>query len=192
MPADESFTVDPQTSAPVATREVLMELESTGTFATMQSQTTDELILIPYPKGTNGESANCARPGLIQNVYSASEHQAEAFAFLDWFTNSEEAAVILGTVRGVLPTEVQREALLANPEGISREDQVIIDCINVINQDENMHVFLPARWELTKQEWIPLRMLFLRQYLDIFPVKRQEKNILRKQIRCWIPIGKVT
>ena len=144
MPADESFAVDPQMDAPVASGKVLMELESTGTFATMQSQTEDQLTLIPYPRGENGESANCARPGLIQNVASTSAHPEECFAFLDWFTNSEEAALILGTTRGVLPTEVQRQALLNNSEGVSREDQIVIDCLDVINKDENMHTFLPG------------------------------------------------
>lgn len=141
LPVDESFSADIQTSAPVANRRCLMAMDSTGTFAIVQSQTEDELTLIPYPHGPNGESANCARPGLIQNVYSGSQNKEAAFKFLDWFTNSEEAAIILGTCRGVLPTEVQREALMASGN-VSRNDMVVINVIDAINKDTNMHTFL--------------------------------------------------
>ncbi len=143
LPADVSFTVEPQTAAPVAQGKVLMELESTGTFATMQSQTTDELGLIPYPLGPNGETANYARPGLIQNVYSGSKVKEDVFKFLDWFTNAEDAALILTTVRGVLPTVKQREAVMKVDGLLTRNDMVVIDCINKITASP-MHAFLPG------------------------------------------------
>ena len=140
-PSEANF--DEMISSPVATRRCAFCNINVGTFALIQSQTTDELAMIPFPVGPNGETANLARPGLILSVYSKSENPEEAIRFLDYFTNSPEAAKILKTSRGVLPTEVQRDALLEDESLLSREDKIVFDIINKIYAQENKQ-FLPG------------------------------------------------
>jgi ABC-type glycerol-3-phosphate transport system substrate-binding protein len=60
---------------------------------------------------------------LIESVFDKSRNKALAIDFLDWFANSPEAALILKTARGVLPSSIQREAVLANPTALSDIDK---------------------------------------------------------------------
>ncbi len=144
LPPEESFVVEGMTYAPVAHRDTLFDSCSLGTFSIFQSQTEDVLSVLPFPKGANGEQGDAARPGLIQNIYSGESDEviAACVDFLDWFTNSEEAALILGISRGVLPTDTQREAVL-NAEGyLTDDDMVYIDAINAIYEYGDMKAFL--------------------------------------------------
>ncbi len=133
LPPEESYVVDGMTYAPVAHRDTLFDSCSLGTFAIFQSQTEDSLAVLPFPKGPNGEQGDAARPGLILNVFESADEavKAEAVKFLDWFSNSPEAAVILGSTRGVLPTEVQRNAAI---EGgvLTAEDDLVWAVMNEI------------------------------------------------------------
>lgn len=142
LPPDESF-IGENFVSPVAQRLTMFDLVSTGSFSPFQSNTEDELDLIPLPVGANGETANTARPGLIQSIYSGSKVADEAAKFLDWFSNSPDAAKILRTTRGVLPTAAQREAVLSTEGLLDRNDMVVIDCIDKIYAGETL-VFLPG------------------------------------------------
>lgn len=143
LPPDQSFTTDTFTSAPVAQGITMFDFNSIGSFASVQSQTENELGVLPLPVGDNGESGNVNRPGLILSVYEGSAVKEEAAKFLDWFVNSTDAATILKMSRGVLPTSVQREALAAQPDLLSATDVVINDAVNQILQGE-LHTFVPG------------------------------------------------
>lgn len=78
--------------------------------------TEDTLDMVPMPLGPDGSSGEIARPGLIFNVAENSEHKEEAMKFIEWFTTSEDAAVILGNSRGTLPTTEQRQALIESDQ----------------------------------------------------------------------------
>jgi multiple sugar transport system substrate-binding protein len=134
MPPDESSQVEFFVNQPMASRKIFFNFEYSGGFAGIQGQTTDELIMIEWPddgKSREG-SAVRARPGLIESVFEKSRNKALAIDFLDWFVNSQEAALILKTARGVLPSSVQREAVLANPLALSDVDKKIFDITNKI------------------------------------------------------------
>lgn len=92
-------------------RMTAYEINYAGTYERYQDQTPDNLVPKAMPVGPNGEGGDLARPGLIFNVAKNSKHVEEAAKFIDWFTNSPEAARILKMSRGVLPTESQRAAL---------------------------------------------------------------------------------
>lgn len=143
LPPDESFSADSFTNAPIAQGRTMYEFNSIGTFNAVQSQTEDKLGVLKLPVGPNGETANSSRPGLILNLYSGSKAQDEAIKFLDWFTNSPEAAKILTVTRGVPPTAAQREALLENPDLLTEEDLIVIDVVNDIYAGDTL-VFLPG------------------------------------------------
>ena len=91
---------------------------------------------LPMPVGPNGESGDLARPGLIFSVSKNSKHVEEAAKFIDWFTNSPEAAKILKTSRGILPTEVQRAAMLEAGSEISEVDKKVMQVMDEILQRE--------------------------------------------------------
>ena len=112
------------------------EINYAGTFGRYQDQTTDDLQPLPMPVGPNGESGDLARPGLIFSVSKNSKHVAEAAKFIDWFTNSPEAAKILKTSRGILPTEVQRAAMLEAGSEISAVDEKVMRVMDEILQRE--------------------------------------------------------
>lgn len=115
---------------------VAYEINYAGTFGRYQDQTTDDLQPLPMPVGLNGESGDLARPGLIFSVSKNSKHVEEAAKFIDWFTNSPEAAKILKTSRGILPTEVQRAAMLEAGSEISEVDKKVMQVMDEILKRE--------------------------------------------------------
>jgi multiple sugar transport system substrate-binding protein len=99
----------------------------------IQSQTKDELDMIQYPNNHKGKGAAVsARPGLIQAVYAGSRNKALAIDFLQWLSSDPEAGKILKTVRGVLPSSAQVEALLSVPDALSENDKKVFDITNKI------------------------------------------------------------
>lgn len=143
LSADESANVDVFTASPVAQGLTMFEFGSTGTYAPVQSQTEDEIVLLPLPVGSKGETANASRPGLLLSIFQGTKHSEEAAKFLDWFTNSPEAVKSLKTTRGVPPTTTQREALLKEEGLLERSDMVVIDCVDKIFSSD-VNVFLPG------------------------------------------------
>jgi len=117
-------------------RDVAFEINYSGTFGRYQDQTDDILSMTPLPVGPNGESGDLARPGLIFSVAKNSEHVEEATKFIEWFTTSPEAAKILKTSRGVLPTTTQRQALLEEDGILSETDQKVMGVVDKILERE--------------------------------------------------------
>lgn len=143
LPPEESYNIDQFTSAAVAQGIAMFEFGSLGTFSAIQSQTENELGVLLLPVGPKGETANTSRPGLILSVFQGSKVQDESAKFLDWFTNSADAAKILKTCRGVPPTTTQRDAVMAEAGLLEKSDLVIIEAIDKIFQGETQ-VFLPG------------------------------------------------
>lgn len=136
LPPAESVTIDQFTMAPTSSRRVGLEPTSIPVFDSFQSQTDDELALLQYPVGPNGETANVASPGMLFSVAQNSKHPEEAIRFIEFMTNDTEAAKVLKNSRGVLPTEAQREAVLSEEGLLSSSDMVLIDMINKIYSTE--------------------------------------------------------
>ncbi|MDR2020111.1 MAG: extracellular solute-binding protein [Treponema sp.] len=133
LPPDESALLGGANDQHIGQRKTFCSFEYSGTFGMFQSQTLDELSMIEYPNNHKGKGvAVSARPGLVEGVSSRSKNKALAVDFLNWFANSPDAALILKNVRGVLPSAVQREALLANSELLTVPDQKISAIINQI------------------------------------------------------------
>ncbi len=133
-PADISTMNDFSANSLLLQRVVAMETNFTGSYGRFQDQTQDELVMVPYPEGPNGEAADSARPGIIMSVFEGSDKQEAAVRFLDFMTNSEEAALELKTCRGVLPTEVQRTALIAADGVMSENDVKVMEVVDQIMQ----------------------------------------------------------
>lgn len=113
-------------------RLVAFEINFAGTFGRFQDQMKDDLDMLPFPVGPNGETADVARPGIIFSVFKQSKHIDEAAKFIDFFTNSPEAAKVLKTCRGVLPTEVQRKELLETEGVLTDTDKKVMSVVDEI------------------------------------------------------------
>lgn len=136
-PADISSTNDFSANSLLIRGEVAFEINYSGTFGRFQDQTDDKLSMEPLPEGPDGETGDLARPGLIFSVAKNSEHVEEATEFIEWFTTSPEAAKVLKTSRGVLPTETQREALLDEGDDVlSDTDQKVMKVVDRILERE--------------------------------------------------------
>jgi multiple sugar transport system substrate-binding protein len=126
MPPDEVATLSSHVDVPIARRKTFFAFEYSGSFAMYQSQTKDELDMIEYPHDGKGKgNAVSARPGIILSVYSKAKNKPLAVDFIRYFANDPAAGLILKTVRGVLPSTTQREAVLANPTALSDVDKKI-------------------------------------------------------------------
>ncbi len=113
-----------------------------STFGQFQNETEDELSMITVPTGPNGESGATSRPGITLSVFSGSENPQAAADFISWFISSEEAAVILGTSRGVFSGATQRDALLATGS-LSEIDQIVFEATDYYASNE-MKLFYPG------------------------------------------------
>jgi multiple sugar transport system substrate-binding protein len=133
LPPDETATLQSQVNAPIGTRKTFLEWNYSGTFAMIQSQTKDELDMIQYPNNHKGRGAAVsARPGLVQAVFAGSKNKALAVDFLQWLSSDPEAGKVLKTVRGVLPSGAQVEALLSMPDALSENDKKVFAITNAI------------------------------------------------------------
>ena len=113
-----------------------------ATFSQFQNETEDELGMILMPAGPNGERSETSRPGITLSVSKNSKSPEEAVKFLDWFINSEEAALQLGTCRGVFSGEKQRNAMM-NSGTLSEIDKKVFEVTNAYAANE-MKMFYPG------------------------------------------------
>jgi multiple sugar transport system substrate-binding protein len=135
LPPAETATLASQIDSPIATRKTFLAFDYTGTFAMYQSQTKDNLEMIEYPNNRRGKGAAVsARPGLIESIFIGSRNQPLAIDFLQWISTDPAAGKILKTVRGVLPSSRQVEALLADPASLSDVDKKVFAVTNAVYQ----------------------------------------------------------
>jgi multiple sugar transport system substrate-binding protein len=133
MPPDETAALSSHVDVPIASRKTFLAFDYSGTFGMYQSQTNDELEMIPYPHDGKGKgNAVSARPGIILSVYSGSKNKDLAIDFIKYFANDPAAGKILKAVRGVLPSSIQRDALLADPDALSVLDKKIFAIVDQI------------------------------------------------------------
>ena len=102
-----------------------------STFEQYQNESKDELGMIMIPQGKNGERAETARPPMTFSIFSGTKYPEAAAKFVDWFVNSDDAAKILNTCRGVFATESQRNVLL-NTDGALND--VSTKVFNITNE----------------------------------------------------------
>jgi multiple sugar transport system substrate-binding protein len=135
LPPAETATLASQIDSPIASRKTFLAFDYTGTFAMYQSQTGDDLEMIQYPNNRRGRGAAVsARPGLIESIFINSRNQPLAVDFLQWISGDPAAGKILKTVRGVLPSSKQVDAVLADPASLSDVDKKVFAITNAVYQ----------------------------------------------------------
>ncbi|WP_319560671.1 extracellular solute-binding protein [Marispirochaeta sp.] len=134
-PPEQSAINDLSANSLLVKRVTAFEINWAGSFYNYQDQMKNDLIMAPLPVGSNGETGDVARPGIIFSVFKKTKHQQEAAKFIDFFTNDPEVALILKTSRGVLPTESQRTALMES-DALSSTDKKVMAIMNQIMKRE--------------------------------------------------------
>jgi multiple sugar transport system substrate-binding protein len=126
--AEVSVSADDNQNSPIVTGKVGMLALSLGSYARFQSNTTDNLVFVPFPQGEYNNNELAA--GVIASLSSASENQDEAAEFLDFIINDVEAGLILGTEVGIPANAERREALLE--AGLDEAGKVVFTLNNWI------------------------------------------------------------
>ncbi len=135
-PTDLSAMNDDSANSLLVQGLVAFDFGWAGTLGRYQDQTTDDIQPLPLPVGKNDAVGDVARPGLIFSLANNSKNKEEAAKFIEWFTISPEAAKILKNCRGVLPTDVQRSALLNSDVKLSKTDEKVMSVIGEVQKRE--------------------------------------------------------
>jgi oligogalacturonide transport system substrate-binding protein len=94
----------------------MLHVWSSG-FDKISAGKTSNLVVKPFPVlGNAKDSGIIVRPSQILAANNRSANKDEAAKFINFFLNDAEAAVILGTVRGIPSTTIARETL--NQKGL--------------------------------------------------------------------------
>ncbi|WP_141504634.1 ABC transporter substrate-binding protein [Paenibacillus luteus] len=139
-PPDISATSDDSANSLVVTRRAAFVPIASSSFSRFQSQTKDELGMIIMPQ--NKDTGRSIKPGASQviSINASTKHADAAAKFIDFFINDTEAAKVLKTSRGVLPTQVQRDELLKD-SALSDGDKKNIALIGEASQLEGLVTF---------------------------------------------------
>lgn len=126
--AEVSVSADDNQNSPIINRGVGMLALSLGSYARFQSNTTDELVFVPFPQGeyNNNELAG----GVIASMSADGDHQEQAADFLNFIINDVEAGMILGTEVGI-PANAERRAALLEA-GLDEAGEVVFTLNNWI------------------------------------------------------------
>ncbi|GHT63210.1 sugar ABC transporter substrate-binding protein [Spirochaetia bacterium] len=132
LPPAESVNLQQQ-DLPFLHRKTLMGFQFASWFGYYQGMTKDELVMIEYPHDGKGKGAAVfAKPGLITCVYANSKNPRVAVDFINYLANDPEVGKTLKSVRGVLPSTSQRNAVLSSPGILTDTDQKVFSIVGQI------------------------------------------------------------
>ncbi|MGW8482066.1 ABC transporter substrate-binding protein [Microbacterium sp. NPDC055903] len=124
---NESYAAGLSGSA-ISTNQVAMGMAWHAQLTAYQAANGGNLVLLKLPQPAD-EKPDFYKPSMYWTVSSQSEHPAEAALLVDYFLNSETAAKIIGTDRGIPANE---NTLAAIESDLSETDQAAIEYQNRI------------------------------------------------------------
>lgn len=141
-PPDLSATSDDSANSLIVKGKAAFVPIASSSFSRFQSQTKNTLDMVMMPQSAT--TGRTVMPGTSQviSISANSKHPEAAAKFLNFFVHDTDAAKVLKTTRGVLPTKAQREALLSISE-LSEGDQKNIALIQAINNLEGSTIAFP-------------------------------------------------
>lgn len=96
-----------------------------------QELTEDKLGLLVFPKGSVNQGLVSPVPGQFLTAYAKTEHPEAVAKFIDFFVNDPEAALILGSDRGVPASSKIRDVLAAQS---TPTDKVLYDFVSAVSR----------------------------------------------------------
>ncbi|MCM3700823.1 ABC transporter substrate-binding protein [Paenibacillus macerans] len=141
-PPDLSATSDDSANSLIVKGKAAFVPIASSSFSRFQSQTKNTLDMVMMPQSAS--TGRTVLPGTSQvlSISATTKHPEEAAKFLNFFVHDTDAAKVLKTTRGVLPTEEQQEALLSTAD-LSEGDKKNIDLIQAINKLEGVAISFP-------------------------------------------------
>ncbi|MDF2964359.1 MAG: putative secreted protein [Paenibacillus sp.] len=113
-PPDIAAADDSNQNSTLVKRQAAMQFRGASIFSRLQSNTKDELAMVPIPRDKFiGDSALLE---VIMTINKNSKHQEEVAKFINFFINDLEAAKLLKNVRGVSSNSEVRDMLANAPE----------------------------------------------------------------------------
>jgi multiple sugar transport system substrate-binding protein len=113
-PPDIAAADDSNQNSPLVKRQAAMQFRGASIFGRLQSNTKDELAMVPVPR--DQFSGDAAITEVIMTINKNSKHQDEVAKFIDFFINDLDAAKLLKNVRGVSSNSKVRDMLANSPE----------------------------------------------------------------------------
>lgn len=117
----------------LATNKVAIGTAYNTQITALRAASGQDLRLLKLPRDGAEGKPDYYKPSMYWSASSQSDHPAEAAAFIDFMLNSDAAAEILKTERGIPANTEVRGALEA---GLSADDQLAVDYLNAIEPGE--------------------------------------------------------
>jgi multiple sugar transport system substrate-binding protein len=117
----------------LATNKVAIGTAYNTQITALRAASGQDLRLMKLPRDGAQNKPDYYKPSMYWAVSAQSEHPAEAAVFVDFMLNSDAAAEILKTERGIPANTEVRESLEAE---LSPDDQLAVDYLNAIDPGE--------------------------------------------------------
>lgn len=141
-PPDLSATSDDSANSLIVKGKVAFVPIASSSFSRFQSQTKNTLDMVMMPQSATTQRTVLPGTSQLLSISTTTKHPEEAAKFLNFFVHDTDAAKVLKTTRGVLPTEEQQEALLSTSD-LSEGDKKNIALIQSINKLEGVTIAFP-------------------------------------------------
>ncbi|GBG10569.1 hypothetical protein PAT3040_05316 [Paenibacillus agaridevorans] len=133
-PPDVAAADDSNQNSPLVTRQAAMQFRGASIFGRLQSNTQDELAMVPVPR--DQFSSDAAITEVIMTVNTHSKQQEEVAKFIDFFINDLDAARILKNVRGVSSNSEVRDMLASSPELLDDSTRKLFEINSLVYEKE--------------------------------------------------------
>ncbi len=111
-------------------KKILLKGSHAAEFGGFDALMPGDLALTALPRGT--QASGWLKASMYWSVSPTSKHKEEAKKFIDWFVNSEEAAAILGTSRGIPVSKTVVDAL---QQKFTAVDKSALGLIETVSKD---------------------------------------------------------
>ncbi|WP_338541860.1 ABC transporter substrate-binding protein [Paenibacillus tundrae] len=141
-PPDISATSDDSANSLIVKGKAAFVPIASSSFSRFQSQTNNTLDMVMMPQSASTGRTLMPGPSQVLSISAGTKHPEEAAKFLNFFIHDTDAAKVLKTTRGVLPTEEQQQALLSTSE-LSEGDEKNIMLIQELNKLDGVTIPSP-------------------------------------------------
>ncbi|WP_228551543.1 ABC transporter substrate-binding protein [Paenibacillus sp. B01] len=109
-------------------KKILLKGAHAAEFGGFDALMPGDLALTALPRGA--QASGWLKASMYWSVSPNSKHKEEAKKFIDWFVNSEEAAAILGTSRGIPVSRTVVEAIQQNFTAVDKNALGLIETVS--------------------------------------------------------------
>ncbi|WP_022872963.1 ABC transporter substrate-binding protein [Nesterenkonia alba] len=134
----ETWDAGPEESL-IGTNEAALHMRWSNEMPSLENASGAELqpLRLPSQSGSAEDNGSWYKPSQLLSVFAGTDHPEEAQLFIDFFVNSEEAAEILQTERGLTPNTDLQETVLDSLDGADlRASEFLVDIGDEVGEAE--------------------------------------------------------